>query len=73
MPASSRIWPRSFLSNNLTRIGAYVGMSLPPQLGSYLVFKNPVPMKYALTKLAEKVTVYTLSEIDPALSLESAG
>ncbi|HYG89824.1 MAG TPA: hypothetical protein VD978_26630 [Azospirillum sp.] len=60
------------LSDNISSVCAYVGIPLVPKLGSFLVFKNPVPMKYALTKLAEKVVVCTFSEIDLVLSLDSA-
>jgi hypothetical protein len=34
-----------------------------PLLESHLVFKNPVPMKYALSKLSERVSVSLFDEI----------
>lgn len=34
-----------------------------PILESHLVFKNPVPMKYALSKLSERVSVSLIGEV----------
>jgi len=47
------------LREHLPELGRYVGISAPAKIESHLVFKNPVPMEFALAKLGEKVTVST--------------
>jgi hypothetical protein len=44
-------------------VARYLGLSSMASLESHLVFRNPVPMKYALTRLAEQVTVTLFSEL----------
>jgi hypothetical protein len=46
---------------HLTELAAYVGFARIPALESHLVFKNPVPMQFALKRLEGQVRLHTLS------------
>ncbi len=47
------------IGRHAAALGSHVGLSIITGIESHLVFKNPVPMEFALSKLSEKVTVST--------------
>lgn len=52
------------LSKNLPLVASYINLCQTQlKIESHLVFKNPVPMKYALKKLAERVVVSIYDDI----------
>lgn len=52
------------LDQHADEVAAYLKLSVAhPSLESHLVFKNPVPMKYALAKMSERVQVSLFDEI----------
>lgn len=56
----------NLISKHLTAVAQYVGMAAVQQVESHLVFRNPVPMQFALRRMAQRVTVRifdTLAEI----------
>lgn len=52
------------LSHHLEIAAAYLGIESISVLESRLVFKNPVPVAYALTKMSELVKVHTFKELE---------
>jgi hypothetical protein len=52
------------LSSHLTEVARYSGLDRVEKLESHLVFKNPVPMKFAWARLAERVSLHIFSELD---------
>lgn len=51
------------LSHHLKIVAAYLGIESISALESHLVFKNPVPVTYALAKMRERVQVRTFKEL----------
>lgn len=51
------------LNGDVEALARYLNLSTPPSIESHLVFKNPVPMKFALTKLTERVIVSIFDEL----------
>jgi hypothetical protein len=51
------------LRENMAAVAAYVGFSGLPNLESHLMFKNPVPMQFALKTMEERVTVSHFDQI----------
>ena len=52
------------LSQRASDVAAYLKLgAVRPALESHLVFKHPVPMKYALSRLEEKVTVSIFDDL----------
>lgn len=49
-------------TDHVTKVGAYVGLATA-HLESHLVFRNPVPMKFALNHLKARVSVHTFGEL----------
>jgi hypothetical protein len=47
-----------------SRVCKFVGLKKTCEVESLLVFRNPVPMKFALVQLASKVRTLTIDEID---------
>ena len=74
---------RDYLRKHLDRIellhgeaealASYLSLSTPaPSIESHLVFKNPVPMKFALAKLTERVIVSVFDELSTWLPMPLA-
>jgi hypothetical protein len=55
------------LQENLQAVGTYLGLTKRLTLDSHLVFKNPVPMQFALNSMRERVTVSHFEEISSKL------
>ncbi|GHD04523.1 hypothetical protein GCM10019060_41310 [Novosphingobium pokkalii] len=51
------------LQQHLTEVGRRVGIAGQPSLESHLVFKNPVPMQFALKFMEERVTVSNFDKL----------
>lgn len=52
------------LRENARELASYLEFATcEPEAESHLVFKNPVPMRYALAKLSERVKVSTIDEV----------
>jgi len=49
--------------NHLAAIGKFVDIPGLVAVESHIVFRNPVPMKFALEKLKERVSVHTFADI----------
>jgi hypothetical protein len=47
------------ISKHLQNLREYVGFHETPQVESHLVFKNPVPMQFALRRMEERVRLHT--------------
>ncbi|MFD1767084.1 hypothetical protein ACFSAG_09530 [Sphingorhabdus buctiana] len=53
----------NILHQHLAEVVRYVGISSQPILESHLVFKNPVPMQFALKFMEERVTVSNFDQL----------
>jgi hypothetical protein len=42
----------------------YLKLDAPPSLEGHLVFKNPVPMKFAWERIKERIALHLFSELD---------
>lgn len=51
------------ISRHLPELTRYLKLRGAPKVESYLVFKNPVPMKFALKRMEERVIVHLFSEL----------
>jgi hypothetical protein len=51
------------ISRHRTEVKRYLRLAQPVQIESHLVFKNPVPMQFALKRLEARVSVRLLSEL----------
>jgi hypothetical protein len=51
------------ISRHIAEVKRYVKMQMPPKIESHLVFKHPVPMRFALKRMEERVSVHLLSEL----------
>ncbi|MFP1631950.1 hypothetical protein ACLB6G_09455 [Zhengella sp. ZM62] len=51
------------VSKELDRVSKYTGISTP-RIEGHLVFKNPVPMKFAWDHMAERISLSLASELD---------
>jgi hypothetical protein len=51
------------ISQHLARVTKYLKLPLEPKLESYLLFKHPVPMRFALKRMEERVRVRLFSEL----------
>lgn len=51
------------ISKHLAAVAQYVGMTTVHQVESHLVFKNPVPMEFALKRMAQRVTVHIFDKL----------
>jgi hypothetical protein len=49
------------ISHHLTELAAYIGIKQPIKIESHLVFKNPVPMQFALKRMEARVRLHTLA------------
>lgn len=48
---------------HIAAVGKFVGMPGLSSIESHLVFRNPVPMKYTLTKLQDRVATHVFADI----------
>lgn len=53
----------AILGENVAAVAAYIGLSGVPNLESHLMFKNPVPMQFALKAMEERVMVSHFDQI----------
>lgn len=51
------------ISKHLAAVAQYVGMATVHQVESHLVFKNPVPMEFALRHMTQRVTVHIFDKL----------
>ncbi len=51
------------VSSHLSLVAKYVKMKDALKVESYLVFRNPVPMQFALKKMSEQVSVSTFDQL----------
>ncbi len=51
------------VSKHLAAVAQYVGMPTVRQVESHLVFKNPVPMQFALKRMVQRVTVHIFDRL----------
>ena len=51
-------------SGHIPEIGKYLKLGAPPSLEGHLVFKNPVPMKFAWERMKERMALHLFSELD---------
>ena len=49
------------ISKHLNELARYVGLHEMPKIESHLVFKNPVPMQFALKRMEEQVQLHTFA------------
>jgi hypothetical protein len=52
------------ISRHLSDLAKYVGMPVVHRVESHLIFRNPVPMEFALSHMTERVTVGILDRLD---------
>ena len=52
------------ISKYLAAVAQYVEMTTVHQVESHLVFKNPVPMQFALKRMAQRVAVHIFDKLD---------
>jgi hypothetical protein len=52
------------ISHHPAEVARYVGFSGSPRIEGHLVFKNPVPMKFAWQRMESRVTLHLFSELD---------
>jgi hypothetical protein len=52
------------ISRHLPAVASYVGMSEVNTVESHLVFRNPVPMEFALKHMAARVSVGIFDRLD---------
>lgn len=52
------------LSKHLPEIAKYLGLDEVLQVESHLVFRNPVPMKFALQSMSERVSVHIFDDLE---------
>lgn len=52
------------VKTHVPEIIRYLKLSAPPALEGHLVFKNPVPMKFAWDRMKERVALYLFSELN---------
>jgi hypothetical protein len=54
----------AILQANVDRVGRQLNLPVPPQLEGHLVFKNPVPMKFAWQHMAGKIHLSLFSDLN---------
>jgi hypothetical protein len=52
------------ITENLSQLGHYLGLTQVPQLEGHLVFRNPVPMQFAWTRMAQRVSLHTFAGLN---------
>jgi hypothetical protein len=52
------------ISRHPAEVAKYVDLSDSPRIEGHLVFKNPVPMKFAWRRMESRVTLHLFSELD---------
>lgn len=58
------------IRDHLPALARFVGISQLTEAESHLLFRNPVPMKFALASIAEKVHVSTFDEVEIGFALD---
>ena len=53
-----------YLTKHQANVAAYVGFSEKPLIEGHIVFKNPVPMKFAWSHLQKKVNLSIFNELE---------
>jgi hypothetical protein len=51
------------ISKHLAAVAQYVEMPTVRQVESHLVFKNPVPMQFALKRMAQRVAIHIFDKL----------
>jgi hypothetical protein len=51
------------IAKHLPQLAEYLGWSNVEKIESHLVFKNPVPMQFALKRMEERVRLHNLAEL----------
>lgn len=54
----------SVIAAHPKELAAYVGCKVEPRIEAHLVFKNPVPMKFALKRMEERIAIHLLASLD---------
>jgi hypothetical protein len=52
------------ISKHLAELQRYIGLDREPRIESHLVFKNPVPMQFAWKRMAERVSLHLLENLN---------
>jgi hypothetical protein len=52
------------ISQHPTEVAKYIGFTGTPHIEGHLVFKNPVPMKFAWQRMESRVKLHLFSELD---------
>jgi hypothetical protein len=52
------------ISQNLNAVAKFVGMASVAQVESHIVFKNPVPMQFAMKHMAKLVSISIFDILD---------
>ena len=52
------------MSRHLDRLQGYVRLRTTPVIEGHLVFRNPVPMTFALDRIRDRTSVLTMSDLD---------
>lgn len=51
------------ISKHLSSVAKYIEFNSVKNVESHIVFKNPVPMRFALQQLSEKLTIHTFDQL----------
>src|SRR5262249_14897146 len=49
------------IAHHTGEVQAYIGITTTPKIESHLVFKNPVPMQFALKRMEARVRLHTFA------------
>ena len=52
------------IAKNSIQLINYLGFSRAPQMEGHLVFRNPVPMQFAWTRMAQRVALHTFARLN---------
>ena len=52
------------ITQHVPELMSYIGSREPLRIESHLVFKNPVPMQFALKRMAERVRIHTFDALE---------
>jgi hypothetical protein len=54
----------SLITQHLSKLQAYVGMSETPRVEGHLIFRNPVPMQFAWVRMKARTGLHSFAELD---------
>ncbi len=54
----------SLITQHLSKLQAYVGMSETPRVEGHLIFRNPVPMQFAWVQMKARTGLHIVAELD---------